>query len=178
MNKMKLTAILELHIKWVRGDIGGEKANLYGAILSYADLRSANLSYADLRSADLRNANLTDTKLSAFKICPDEGSVIGYKKVGSLGAQIVLTLKIGKERTNSLVGRKCRAKAVKVLKAEMLVHGKLQPTPATVFFAKHDTSKYELGKVRIEKDYNPDIRVECTKGLHFFITKQEAIEYE
>ena len=26
-------------------------------------------------------------------------------------------------------------------------------------------------------DFDPDIRVECTSGIHFFITRREAEEY-
>jgi hypothetical protein len=34
---------------------------------------------------------------------------------------------------------------------------------------------YEAGKeVRPTLNYNPNIRVECTSGIHFFMTKEEA----
>ena len=52
-------AILQRHAKWLQSDgEEGEKANLSGTDLRYADLSNANLSYADLRYADLSNANL------------------------------------------------------------------------------------------------------------------------
>jgi hypothetical protein len=38
---------------------------------------------------------------------------------------------------------------------------------------------YEVGKeVKPEKEYDPDIRVECVNGIHFFMTKEEAEEFE
>jgi hypothetical protein len=65
---------LELHLKWLRGEGGGERADLSSADLSSADLGSANLrsanlsyanlSYANLRYADLRSANLSYANLS------------------------------------------------------------------------------------------------------------------
>ncbi|EAE4613353.1 TPA_asm: hypothetical protein GYN75_11715 [Listeria monocytogenes] len=63
MNQAELDVVIEKHEKWLR-DGYGERANLRGANLSYADLscanlRGANLSYADLRGANLRVANLS-----------------------------------------------------------------------------------------------------------------------
>jgi len=72
------TEQLELHAKWLRGDDGGQRLDLYGADLRGADLRGADLrdAYlndadlygadlrgADLRGADLRDANLRDANL-------------------------------------------------------------------------------------------------------------------
>jgi hypothetical protein len=53
LTKEELDEILKKHLKWLRDEEGGERANL-----SYADLSSANLRYADLSSANLRSANL------------------------------------------------------------------------------------------------------------------------
>nr|WP_322934393.1 pentapeptide repeat-containing protein [Listeria monocytogenes] len=77
MNQAELDVVIEKHEKWLR-DGYGERANLRGANLSYADLscanlrvanlsyadlRRANLSYADLRRADLRRADLSGANL-------------------------------------------------------------------------------------------------------------------
>ena len=79
----ELNEILEKHEIWLRGEEGGERADLSDADLrgfdlsdtnlSYAYLNDANLSDADLRDAnlmgadlsgvDLRNADLSDTNL-------------------------------------------------------------------------------------------------------------------
>ena len=64
ISKEKLNEIIELHVKWLRGEKGGNYANLSGANLSYANLSDANLSYANLRGADLRVANLRGADLS------------------------------------------------------------------------------------------------------------------
>lgn len=80
--------------------------------------RRANLYGADLYGANLYGAKLGD--LPPFQICPQEGAFIGYKKVlTSHGDHVMLTLEIqaDAQRTSSLVGRKCRASAVKVLAA-------------------------------------------------------------
>ena len=44
MDKQELKAILGKHLKWLRGEDGGERANLSGAYLSGAYLSGANLS--------------------------------------------------------------------------------------------------------------------------------------
>jgi uncharacterized protein YjbI with pentapeptide repeats len=73
-----LAEVIEKHGKWLRGEAGGERANLSGANLreanlSGANLREANLSganliaadlrWTDLRWTDLRGANLRGTDL-------------------------------------------------------------------------------------------------------------------
>ncbi|PDH02411.1 hypothetical protein AWL55_05775, partial [Listeria monocytogenes] len=68
MNQAELDVVIEKHEKWLR-DGYGERANLRGANLSYADLscanlRGANLSGADLSCANLRCANLRGANLS------------------------------------------------------------------------------------------------------------------
>jgi hypothetical protein len=52
INGVTLAEILEKHLKWLRGEAGGEQADLYQANLSGADLSQADLSQADLSGAD------------------------------------------------------------------------------------------------------------------------------
>ena len=60
---MDIKKILSKHSKWIDGD-GGERANLSGANLRWADLSEASLSGANLRWADLSEANLRGADLS------------------------------------------------------------------------------------------------------------------
>ena len=64
MTQCDLNTIIQLHEKWLRGELGGKKADLSYADLRYADLRSANLRYADLHGADLSYADLRGADLS------------------------------------------------------------------------------------------------------------------
>ena len=50
---MNLEKILEKHEMWLKGEEGGERADLRNAYLWNANLIGANLSYADLSGADL-----------------------------------------------------------------------------------------------------------------------------
>lgn len=159
-------------------------ANLSGASLTGAVLTGANLRIAFLRDADLSGANLTDARfvganlkgarLSNFQLCPQTGQFRAFKKVRG---DIILELLISKKaaRTSSLVGRKCRASRVKVISATNL---RGHAVPERVFQSIHnDSFAYEVGKWVDVPDFDPDIRVECTRGIHFYMTREEAVYY-
>ena len=74
MNKEELAVIIDNHGKWLRGEDGGERANLCsaylcGADLRGADLRDANLCDANLCGADLRGAYLCGADLRGAYLC-------------------------------------------------------------------------------------------------------------
>jgi len=145
-------------------------ADLRGAYLRNANLRDANLMGANLRyaylgGANLRDADLWGAKLPHFQICPEVGSFTAFKKT----TKGVITIEIPEDakRTSSLVGRKCRASKVKVLGGEGL-GGQGTHYPSLT---------YNKGDVLEVKDFDDDIRVECTKGIHFFMTRREAEEW-
>ena len=112
-------------------------------------------SRADLSGANLRCADLPD-----FQIVPDEGDFIGWKKT----TEGIVKLKITGQRTSSLVGRKCRCSECVVIEGGG-------------FDTHSKTIEYKTGKTIKPGSYDDDIRVECTHGIHFFITKKEAEEY-
>ena len=61
--KEELNNILKLHEQWLNNEVGGVRADLSGADLSYADLSGADLYDVNLKGADLRYANLYDVNL-------------------------------------------------------------------------------------------------------------------
>ena len=63
MDEQKLKQILKSHGKWLRGEEGGERANLHGADLRNTNLLGVNLRGAYLGGADLRWANLRGADL-------------------------------------------------------------------------------------------------------------------
>ena len=161
-------------------DLSG--ANLYGADISRADLyradlRGANFSGANLRGADLRGANLRGADLSGadlrgaeglaqFCILP-QGDIIGWKKLAN-GAIARLLIPHDAKRVNAYSSRKCRAEFVFVTKIIGAAEGTGKFDEKTI---------YKTG-VRVSPDsYDPDARSECSNGIHFFITRQEAEDY-
>ena len=141
-------------------------ADLSGADLYCADLRGANLYCADLSGADLRGANLPH-----FQIVPEIGGFFAYKK---LSGNVIIKVYIpdDAQRTSSLVGRKCRASKVRV---HEVVKGEIDfPIKSTHY---GEAVYYPGAMVKADK-WDGDIRVECTHGIHFFMTLKEAEEWQ
>ena len=65
--KEQLIEVLARHKMWLNNEVGGVRADLRSANLSYADL-----SYTNLSSADLSYADLSYTNLSFFAFCKRE----------------------------------------------------------------------------------------------------------
>jgi len=147
-------------------------ADLRGANLQDAYLRGANLLGADLRGAYLQGANLPGTTLPPFFICPQEGAFIAWKKIKNKLLKLRIPAKA--KRTSSLVGRKCRAEYCTILGIYELTGAK---TNLKKIRGGYKNDEYIVGQIFYPDKYDPDIRVECTNGVHFFITKEEAINY-
>jgi hypothetical protein len=69
MKRDELNTILDKHAKWLRGEDGGNRANLCDADLSSANLCGAGLRSANLCDADLSSANLCGADLSYADLC-------------------------------------------------------------------------------------------------------------
>ena len=59
-----LVGILEAHERYLRGEPGGTRANLYGATLAEANLYGATLAEANLTGATLTGATLAEANLT------------------------------------------------------------------------------------------------------------------
>ena len=201
MNKELQETIVQ-HANWLAGK-GGACANLSGADLSGADLRGADLSGADLRGADLRRADLSGADLSGADLwcadlsganlqradlsgadlrgadlrCADltnsksnyltcgihsapEGELIGWKKLKN---GTIAKLLIPREaRRSCATTRKHRAEWVVVLEGEGETNYKSLIT------------KYAPGQTIKPDSWDADRWHECSHGIHFFLTRQEA----
>ena len=167
-------------------------ANLRGAYLSRVNLIRAYLRGADLRGADLRGANLSDANLSDANLsgvnlcgvkydektaffaqsCPEEGAFIGFKKAGG---KIVKLLIPEDAKRSSATSRKCRCS-----KATVLSITNLDGSDAGIESVPSDKTSnfvYKIGKTLEVKDFDEDRWNECSTGIHFFITRDEAVNY-
>ena len=139
-------------------------ANLRGANLRGGDLREADLSEADLSGADLSGAYMHGATGLAYQI-PQEGELIVYKKTTAGVAKLRIPPEA--KRTASIVGRKCRAEFAEVIEA---------PEGAK---SLHDgITAYVAGAIVRPDAYDDDPRVECTNGIHFFLSHEEAEAYQ
>ena len=163
-------------------DLSG--ANLHGADLSYAnlsyvdlsgaDLSGANLSYANLSYVNLSYADLSDAKEVPYipMVCPEEGDFIGWKKAGNK----IVKLRIPEDALrSSATTRKCRCNKAEVIEIYN-IDGTI--TDERIVSSSYDSSfTYEVGKTVEVQDFDTNRWNECTRGIHFFINRQEAINY-
>jgi hypothetical protein len=160
-------------------------ANLFGANLSGADLSGANLFVADLSGANLFGANLFGANLSraklfgaenvelaiAMTVITPQGDLIGWKKCRAETGFCIVKLHIPADaKRSNASGRKCRAEYAKVI---------------AVIGAEKGLSHYDDGKTEyiagaeIRPDRFDENRWdECSNGIHFFITREEAEAYD
>lgn len=161
-------------------------AYLHGAYLRYANLHGADLSGADLRYADLSDADLSDAnhvQLSIAKtsILPDEGDIIGWKKAWTDDTMppksviVKLLIPADAQRSNA-TGRKCRASKARVLDLQDKQGNSLPPD--TTAYSEYDTDfTYKKGETVHVENFDTNRWNECAPGIHFFITRIEAVEY-
>ena len=195
--KEELAEILRKHKLWLANDVGGERADLryadlryadlcgadlYDADLSYADLSYADLSYANLRGANLNYADLRDAVLSGADLhdaenlvlpiaCPETGAFIGWKKC--FGGLIVELEICADAKRSSATGRKCRCD-----KAKFISITTPEGTPVDSAISQYTkTFAYRVGETVSVDDFDDNRWNECAPGIHFFITRQEAVDY-
>ena len=159
------------------------KANLWLADLRWADLRmtnfrlanlsGANFYKADLYKTDLHCANLYMAKNIYFPItCPEKGSFTAFKKAN--GYIVELEIPADALRSSSTT-RKCRCSKAKVISIT-----NLDGTPSDVkSVASGHNSKfiYTIGETVEVPNFDTNRWNECAPGIHFFITRQEAVDF-
>ena len=178
----ELQSVLDLHRKWLYSEEGGRRADLSGADLSGADLSGADLRGAYLSGAYLSGAKNAELACAMTVIVPD-GEIVGWKKVVvadkdgmRVGAAIAkLRIPADAERSNAS-GRKCRASKAEVIDIEPLCE---VPDGATYRSSHKPSFQYSVGAtVEPTAPFDPDRWNECASGIHFFITREEAVAWE
>ena len=204
MDNEKLKEILERHRKWLNDEDGGERANLRGANLRGVNLRGADLREADLRGADLREANLRGADLRGADlrgvnlrgadlrganlrgadlrgaknipfiplVCPEKGSFTAFKKCGSY----IIELLIPQDAKRcSATTRKCRSSYAKVVAITNMDGSQAEVDHVTNH--AYEPIEYKIGENVYPDSFDDDRWNECSHGIHFFINRQEAVEY-
>ena len=149
-------------------------ANLSGANLSYADLRGADLSCANLSGADLSYADLRNAKEIPYLpiACPTDGVFIGWKKVR--GHLVKLEIPEDAQRF-SCTSNKCRCDKAKVLGITNLITN--ESVESVINTSYSPNIEYKVGGMVYPDSFDDNRWNECSHGIHFFINKQEAINY-
>ena len=135
-------------------------ADLYNADLSNADLRYANLSNADLSETEkIRKGVIIDKPVRVFKKCIKNKIV----ELELLKGSIVF----------SINNKKCRTNKAKVISINGMHEKGLKCCSSY-----SNKFIYEVGKIVEVKDFDLMYNVECSSGIHFFWTKEEAEDYK
>ncbi len=168
------------------------------SILSYADFSNAYIDDSTFYRAGLTFANfegaIINSGTSFYRAfiekakdiscpnlpiaCPEEGSFIGFKVgLNSIdhSKAVLIKLEIMEDaKRSSSTRRKCRADKVKVLDI-IDINTKKHETEAISVYRW--SFKYKVGEVIQIDDFNDNRWDECSQGIHFFITKDEALQY-
>jgi len=162
-------------------------ANLIGADLYRVNLKDAILIGADLCCADLNCANLEGAKLEGVDFrfaknipnsvpmaCPESGSFIGWKKVFDHGAYLIkLEIPVDAKRS-SATSKKCRCSKAKVLKITNIETNK---NVKEIYNFNFVGCMYRVGEMVYPDLFDKNRWNECSHGIHFFMNKQDAIDY-
>ena len=149
-----------------KADLG--YADLGYANLGYADLGKADLGYADLRNADLGYANhIPYIPLN----CPSDGAFVGWKKVNGKLVQLLIP---EDAKRSSATTMKCRCDKAKVLAITSLDGAEQYDI---VLNTNYTNTEYKVGEMVFPNKFDDDRWNECSNGIHFFINKQDVINY-
>ena len=153
MTSDKIKEILEKHRKWLTDEEGGECADLSGANLSWAIYNEHTAFFA--------------------LCCPEEGSFVGYKKAGGK----IVKLQIPKTaKRSSATSRKCRCSKAKVIS---ITNTDGSESGITEIRSDLDESFiYKVGETVSVSNFDENRWNECSTGIHFFITRDEAVRYK
>jgi hypothetical protein len=107
---------------------------------------------------------IDEEELKARQIVPPVGTeFVAWKKLKD-GVVCKLLIPAAAGRVGGVTGRKCRAEYVTVLEGT----GISNYNPNYCYIPGQTVTAYE---------WDPDMRIECSGGIHFFMTKEEAEEY-
>lgn len=163
-------------------------ANLIGANLVGANLRYANLGYANLGYANLKGANLADTNLAGVNlieanlvgannipyiplVCPSDGEFTAWKKVDDKLVQLLIP---ADARRSSATTNKCRCDKAKVVAITDIDGSNPVDSITSNTYVK---TEYKVGEYVYPDSWDNNRWKECSHGIHFFINKQDAINY-
>ena len=155
-------------------------ADLRGADLAGADLGGAYLGHADLRGADMRSADLHGAYLRGAEgipyvplACPSDGAFIGWKKVD----RYLVKLEIPEDaERSSATTNICRCDKAKVLDIICTSDDNpLKPQEITNFH--YTKTIYKVGEMVYADSFDPNRWNENAHGIHFYVNKQDAINY-
>lgn len=164
-----------------------ENCSLRGASLRFAKLECALLRYADMRECNIEGANLHCAVLEYAKLdgiisneetkwfrlhCPEKGAFLGYKKCFN-GRLVQLLIPADAKRTSATMNS-CRCNKAKVLTIKSFDY---KENYTEAWSLVDENFVYRVGEWVEVKDFNADRWMDSTTGIHFWLTREEAMNY-
>ena len=157
-------------------------ANFRNAGLQGADLRGADLTGIDLRGGNVYSAWLEGAKLEGiiqdestryFRLrCPEKGAFIGYKKCYE--NRVVMLLIPADAKRVSATNNACRCSKAKVLTITSFDFTESYDWAVSLV---DENFIYRKGEWVYPDRFTEDRWVESTYGIHFWMSRDEAIAY-
>ena len=171
---------IKIQIKSVFGNVLFEyekENNTIKDTVEEAVRRKVSLNRASLDGASLDGASLNGAKNIPYIPfnCPSDGSFIGWKKVLNVNSFLV-KLEIPEDaKRSSATSRKCRCDKAKVL--DIINFDTKEHVELVVNKAYDQETLYKVGEMAYPDKFDDNRWNECSNGIHFFINKQDAIDY-
>lgn len=152
-------------------------ANMQHSWLIKCKLTDCNLRAANLTGATIEQCQFKDIKVNAYTqgyslVCPEEGSFIGYKRCRDFIVKLFITKDALR---SSATTRKCRCSKAKVLS---ITHLDGSDAGIVEVPSNYDSDfVYKVGKIVEVPTFDKNRWEECAEGIHFFITREEAVNY-
>ena len=161
------------------------KYNLKSVIINYVSMFGCSVSFTNLE-----NVKFVDTSIKyvSFKnnqnmpyasmSCPSDGSFIGWKKVDN---RYLIKLQIPEDaKRSSATYFKCRCDKALVLEITDLKNNDKSIkniTNTKAYNCYGSKVNYIVGEMVYPDSFDDNRWNECSNGIHFFINKQDAINY-
>lgn len=179
-------------------DVVIEYARFSNAELVNTSIKNSSICLSDFNGSIFDNVDFTYTDIdletccfSGSKIrkivnapyiplaCPESGAFVGWKKCKAVNSDdhVIVKLLIPENaQRSSAFGRKCRASEAKVLAIQDM---KGNDRPDIIAQSMFDFNTfYKVGEtVKTRTPFCENRFEECASGIHFFTSRQEAVEY-
>ena len=157
-----------------------ERCSLRNVNFDAARLQSVRFENCSLRNAYFEDSNMMREVTTNHPQLP-QGELEGWKLLcGGTGEHdcypVIARLRIPRDaqRVQPVVGYKCRASFV--ITEELFYPEGIKGSPSV--HASYDrTTVYRVGEWTVSDRYDDNPFVQCSHGIHFFLTRKEAEDY-
>lgn len=158
-------------------NVNFKNADLQNALLRYCDLSGSDISGANLFCAVLEYAVLNDVRSDEstkfFRLyCPEKGAFLGYKKC--FNNRLVQLLIPADAKRTSATRNSCRCNKAKVLTIKSFDY---KDSFTEAWSLVDPNFFYRVGEYVEVRDFNEDRWMDSTTGIHFWMTREEALAY-